>query len=66
MTPEQLAKLFHGTYERLAPRFGYRTREQSAKHWDHVPAVNRELMVAVCAEILKTRQIIERTDTLTP
>jgi hypothetical protein len=53
MTPEQLAKLFHGTYERLAPRFGYRTRPESAKHWDAVPSVNKELMIAVSKEVLK-------------
>jgi hypothetical protein len=54
MTPEQLAKLFHGTYERLAPQFGYKTRTQSAKRWENVPEPNRSLMVAVAAEVLNT------------
>ncbi len=47
-----LARLFHATYERLAPRFGYRTREASAKPWAEVPEENRALMTAVCAELL--------------
>ncbi len=31
MTPEQLAELFHTTYERLAPSFGYETSPGTAK-----------------------------------
>jgi hypothetical protein len=49
---EQVAKLFHETYERLAPEFGYRTREASAVPWEDVPAENRALMVATCREVL--------------
>jgi hypothetical protein len=30
ITPEELARLFHETYERLAPSYGYKTREASA------------------------------------
>jgi hypothetical protein len=52
VTPEALARRFHETYERLAPGFGYRTRESSAVLWEEVPDVNRRLMIAVCAEIL--------------
>jgi hypothetical protein len=52
MTPEDLARLFHTTYERLAPSFGYETRRESAKPWDEVPDQNRRLMIAVCAEVL--------------
>lgn len=44
---EKLAKLFHETYERLAPMFGYETREESRKEWDDVPAQNKALMIAV-------------------
>jgi len=51
-TAEELAQRFHEAYERLAPSFGYRTREASAKPWSEVPEQNRALMVAVCAEIL--------------
>ena len=52
MSAEQLAKDFHETYERLAPKFGYETRKDSAKPWNEVPENNRKLMTAVCAEIL--------------
>jgi len=47
----EAARLFHETYERLAPDFGYRTREASAKPWDEVPERNRALMIATCAEV---------------
>jgi hypothetical protein len=49
--PETLARRFHEAYERLAPSFGYETREASAKPWAEVPENNRKLMIAVCAEI---------------
>lgn len=47
-----LAQRFHEAYERLAPDFGYKTREASAKPWAEVPEQNKNLMIAVCAEIL--------------
>lgn len=50
--PQDLAQRFHETYERLAPNFGYKTRETSAKPWEQVPEQNKRLMIAVCAEIL--------------
>lgn len=53
MTAEQLAQLFHETYEHLAPDFGYETRKASAKPWSEVPDKNKRLMVATCAEVLK-------------
>lgn len=49
---ERLARLFHETYERLAPDFGYRTRDASAKPWEQVPEDSRALMTATCAEVL--------------
>ncbi len=49
--PELMARRFHEAYERLAPDFGYRTRESSARPWDEVPDRNRALMVATCEEI---------------
>lgn len=52
MTPDELAQRFHETYERLAPDFGYETRRESAVPWDDVPAGNKALMTAVCAELL--------------
>jgi hypothetical protein len=59
---EALAQRFHETYERLAPSFGYETREASAKPWAQVPEQNRALMIAVCAEILATISVLEKTD----
>lgn len=44
---EQLARLFHETYERLAPSFGYETRKDSAVPWEQVPERNKRLMIAV-------------------
>lgn len=52
MNAEQLAQQFHEAYERLAPSFGYETREASAKPWAEVPENNRNLMIAVCQELL--------------
>ena len=49
---EQLARRFHELYEELAPAFGYRTREASARPWHEVPQQNRDLMVTVCTAIL--------------
>lgn len=50
MTPEALALKFHNTYERLAPSFGYETREDTR---EFKPASkNGKLMIAVCGEIL--------------
>lgn len=51
MTPEQIAQQFHEVYERLAPNFGYQTREASAKPWADVPDRNKQLMIAVAAEV---------------
>jgi protein-tyrosine-phosphatase len=53
ITAEELAQKFHENYERLAPNHGYETRKESAKPWTDVPAKNKSLMIAVCAEILK-------------
>ena len=51
---EGLAKLFHETYERLAPSFNYQTRKASAVHWADVPPNNKALMVAVCRHVLRS------------
>jgi hypothetical protein len=50
--PEELARAFHETYERLAPEFGYETRRESAVPWEEVPENNKNLMIAVCEELL--------------
>lgn len=49
---ECLAARFHEAYERLAPGFGYATREASAVPWSEVPEPNRGLMLAVAADLL--------------
>ena len=46
----ELAVRFHECYERLAPDYGYETREDT-KSFDH-ESKNGKLMVAVCAEML--------------
>ena len=50
MEPKKLAVLFHDTYERLAPQFGYETRKETREFDEHSP--NGQLMIAVCGEIL--------------
>lgn len=57
-----LARTFHETYERLAPAFGYETREDT-KTWNP-DSRNGRLMAAVCAELIEEinkqlRQIAE-------
>jgi hypothetical protein len=54
---EQIAQAFHERYERLAPSFGYRTREASAKPWSEVPERNRNLMVAVAGALVDEKVI---------
>jgi hypothetical protein len=46
----ELAKLFHETYEKLAPEYGYETREDT-KSFD-ANTKNGKLMIATCKEIL--------------
>jgi hypothetical protein len=53
MDPEQLAQLFHETYEELAPNFGYETRKSSAVPWRDVPEPNKSLMIAVAKSVLE-------------
>ncbi len=48
---EAVARLFHETYERLAPEYGYTTRPVSAVAWEDVPENNRRLMIATCAVV---------------
>jgi hypothetical protein len=60
MTAAELAQKFHEAYERLAPSFGYKTREASAKPWADVPDNNKRLMTATAAEILRATIDAER------
>jgi hypothetical protein len=49
---ERLARMFHETYEELAPSHGWETQERSRKDWDKVPAENRSLMVATAQRLI--------------
>jgi predicted RNase H-like nuclease (RuvC/YqgF family) len=53
LSDEQLAQRFHEAYEALAPGYGYKTREASAKPWLEVPLNNRELMAATVFRALR-------------
>ncbi len=46
-----LAVLFHQTYERMAPDFGYETRMETREFDASTP--NGQLMIAVCESVLK-------------
>ena len=53
----KLARVFHDTYERLAPEFGYTTRKSTRKFDPH--SSNGQLMVAVCKKILNSTPVPE-------
>lgn len=50
LTPEEIARLFHDTYERLAPEFGYSTRPET-RQFD-ADSINGRLMIRVAEEVL--------------
>jgi hypothetical protein len=54
------AKLFHDTYETLAPFFGYETRDDT-KEFDPT-SKNGKLMLEVCDEVLSQykQEILEK------
>ena len=62
-TPLELAIMFHDTYEELAPKFNYETREETRQFDNN--SKNGMLMVEVCEVVLnKLLQILnegERT-----
>jgi len=49
---ETIAQAFHEAYERLAPDYGYETREATAVPWNDVPDNNRWLMTAVARDLI--------------
>ena len=59
---ESVARLFHETYERLAPSFSYETREATRVSWDDVPERNKRLMIATAAELLALLFPLEEQD----
>ena len=62
MKPGELAKTFHQIYERLAPEYGYKTRDESAVAWENVPEKNSKLMIATCKAVLQETHLIDLSD----
>lgn len=58
----KIARLFHDTYERLAPKFGYETRDDTKEFDPTTP--NGKLMTAVCGEIKATIEREARRKTI--
>mgnify|MGYP001572067736 CR=1 FL=1 len=56
-TAIELAILFHETYERLAPQYGYETRPETRVFDPTTP--NGMLMLAVC-EVIQCQIMVER------
>lgn len=52
-SPEELARSFHESYEKLAPSHGYETRKDSAVPWEAVPEKNKKLMIATAGAVLE-------------
>jgi len=48
----EMARVFHETYEGLAPIYGYKTRDASAVPWVDVPEKNKQLMIATCQAVI--------------
>lgn len=48
----RLARIFHHNYERLAPKFGYATREDT-RHFDP-GSTNGKLMIATCEAVIES------------
>lgn len=50
MGAKELAKIFHNVYEKLAPIYGYKTREDTKEFDENTP--NGKLMIATCEGVL--------------
>jgi len=59
--PLDLARLFHETYERLAPSFGYQTRPETRTFDPESP--NGRLMIAVCGEVMARLGLVTEAGT---
>lgn len=59
MNAVQLAKLFHETYEALAPCYGYETRKDTRVFSEN--SKNGKLMIAVCLNILVVLEEADRS-----
>ncbi len=64
MLAERIARAFHESYERLAPEFGYKTRERSAVAWEDVPEDNKGLMTATVQSLIDQEMIGPGTHTI--
>jgi hypothetical protein len=65
MNAKELAILFHDTYERLAPSFGYETRTETRKFDPTTP--NGLLMLSVCNEVICViNSVLESGGSLVP
>lgn len=62
MTADELARLFHETYEDLAPEYGYETRPESRFPWADVPKNNKMLMTEVARVILLRMAVVPPGD----
>lgn len=54
----QIAESFHTSYERLAPKFGYKTRKPTRGPWDDLPGSNRVLMIATVLDLIESGVIV--------
>ena len=63
MSAEEMARRFHEAYERLAPSFGYKTREASAVPWEDVPEQNKALIQDVGILTSEVKALREHKDT---
>jgi hypothetical protein len=61
MKSEETARLFHDTYERLAPEFGYKTKAETKTFDPSSP--NGRLMIATVREVMtKASQLLQRRE----
>lgn len=59
---EAIAKKFHETYEEFSPSYGIPPREKPLV-WEDVPRPNRELLIAIVAELID-QGVIESGESL--
>ena len=52
MTPKELAKFMHETYEAIAWEEGWKTQKKSRVHWSKLPKENKATMLRVAEEVL--------------
>lgn len=55
---EDLARLFHASYEAIAPMLGYQTRRATAVPWDQLAPPSRWLMILTADQVLSTGAVV--------